>query len=384
MRRVKTNRMLFTAVAATAFVGLSTAPSVSAATAATHPLGLTSNAPVTVVATGLSGPRALAWGPHHQLLVSEAGVPSTVCAGSSVPPECFSTTGSIADISSGEAVPVVTGLVSALNDEEVVGPDGLAYVNGQLYTLEAGAPQLIPSGLPTGLTAALDTQSGALLNVTGGHISVVANPGEVDYAWSQAHENLASDFPDADPYALTANPRGGFYLADAASNTLDTVNRWGHVQVLAFFPPSPSGSDAVPSCVAVGPDGAVYVGQLTGNGNSGTAANVYRYAPWSHRLTVWQSGFSAINGCGFGANGNFYVTELDTTGFLPTGPPAGAVIQISPDGTRTVLGAGNLLFPTGFLAGPDGSIYVGNDSIIWPVGPGTSSPVSSGEVVKIG
>jgi sugar lactone lactonase YvrE len=142
----------------------------------------------------------------------------------------------------------------------------------------------------------------------------------------------------------------------------------------------------VPTCLDVGRDGAVYVGQLTGHGNSGgagaTAANVYRYAPRSGRLTVWQTGFSAITGCGFGANGDFYVTELDTTGFLPTGDPNGAVIQIAPDGRRTVLGQGKLFAPTGFLAGRDGSIYVANNTIWWPAG--TIGEWNEGEVVKIG
>lgn len=394
MRRLKTNQMLSVAVVTAALVGLSAMPSGAAPDAATthgagRPAdftgGLPADAPVTVVASGLSGPRSLVWGRHHHLLVAEAGVPGSACTGSGFTLQCYGTSGEIVDISSGNAVPIATGLVSATNEEEEIGPDGLAEVHGQLYTLETGAAQLIPSGMPTDVAAALDEQFGALLNVTRGHIRVVARPGDFDYAWTQANPSLSNDFPSADPYGLTANPRGGFYLVDAASNTLDSVSMDGTIRVLAFIPPTPVGSDSVPTCVAVGPDGAVYVGELTGHGNSGTAANVYRYTPWDRNLAVWQTGFSAINGCGW-AHGNFYVTELDTTGFLPTGPPAGAVIQISPDGTRTTLGAGQLMWPSGFLAGPDGSIYVSNDSIIWPayLGPGDSGPLSDGEVVKIG
>jgi sugar lactone lactonase YvrE len=218
-----------------------------------------------------------------------------------------------------------------------------------------------------------------VLDLTGGKISVVANPGDVDYQWSLDHKSLApNDFPDSNPYDLVPKPDGGFYVVDAASNTLDSVSRDGDVRVLAFIPNTPAGSDAVPTCLAMGREGTVYIGQLTGDGNSGTAANVYRYDPRNGRLTVWQSGFSAITGCGFGANGDFYVTEFDTSGLLSNSTLAGAVIQISHDGTRTVLGAGQLLASTGFAAGRDGSIYVVNNSIF------NSTGTPTGEVVKIG
>lgn len=385
MLRFATHRMLYATTAAAVLVG---AGAVSAAlvanatpthpAAANHPAGLTSSAPVTVVASGLNNPRALTWGPRGQLLVAEAGTKPTLCQGTGLAENCFGMTGSISDISSGTPVRIITGLASNYSADDTVGPDGLTYADGKLYTLETQSPQAVASGLPAGLATGLKTEYGALLNVSDGSASVVANPGNVDYQWTQAHKSLSRNFPDADPYAVTSNGNGGFYLADAGANTLDSVDRYGHVHVLAYLPSTPAGADAVPTCVAVGPDHAVYVGQLTGAGSPGTAANVYRYTPWNGSLTVWQSGFSTMTGCGFGAHGNFYVTEFDTTGFPPSGAPAGEVIQISPSGTRTVLGAGKLFAPNGFLAGPDGSIYVSNNSIF----AGTGTP--SGEVVKIG
>jgi hypothetical protein len=391
MRQARTYLMSSAVVASAVLAGVIAGPSGLAANAATHH-GVTQsgdlpgNAPVTVVASGLSGPRDMVWGPDHHLLVAEAGIPPATCNGTNpATMECWGTTGLISDVSSGTPVPIVTGLGSGYEAAEVVGPDALAYVHGQLYTLEAGAPQLVPSVLPAALKAVLGKEFGALLNITNGKISVVANPGNVDYLWSGQHASLGppDDFPDGSPYALTAKRDGGFYLVDAAAGTLDSVDRWGNVHVLAFIPNTPAGTRAVPTCLAQGPDGAVYVGQLTGFGNSATAANVYRYVPWNGSLTVWQSGFSTINGCGFGANGDFYVTELDTTGYPPAGPPAGAVIQISHDGTRTVLGDGKLFAPAGFLAGPHGSIYVASNCLIWPPGV-AGSPTSNGQIVKIG
>lgn len=398
MRRLTTNRMLFAAVVATALAGVSAGPTVArAATPTHHPRELTSNSPVTVVASGLNSPRALTWGPRGHLLVSETGTPPfdppSVCNFRSeeitLDMTCYGWTGSIADVSSGKPVRIVQGLASNLNQQEMVGPNGLTYVNGRLYALEAGAPQGVASWVPADLQQQLKRNFGALLDVTGGRVSVVANPGEVDYQWAVDHPELVNppearpnNYPGANPYAIKPKPGGGFYLVDAASNTLDSIDRRGNVHVLAFIPNTAAGPNAVPSCLDIGPDGAVYIGQITGHGNSATAANVYRYAPWSGRLTVWQSGFSAINGCGFGANGDFYVTELDTTGFLPTGDPEGVVIQISKNGRRTVLGEGKLFAPSGFLAGRDGSIYVANNTIWWPAG--TTNQATAGEVVKIG
>jgi hypothetical protein len=379
--------MLFASVAAaTTLVGVAAGQSGLVASAATHPRELTGDAPVTVVANGLREPKSLAWGSHGHLLVSEAGTPPPACMGSGFDTTCYGLTGSVADVSSGRPVRIVEGLASNFNEQEMVGPNGLAYAGGRVYTLETGSPPAVPSGLPADLAAKLKKQYGAVLDVTGRSVSAVANPGQADYEWAQAHQDIETNVA-ANPYALVAKRGGGFYLVDAAANTLDSVDRWGHVHVLAFIPKSEGGSDGVPTCVDVGRDGAVYVGEITGHGNSATAANVFRYTPWGG-LKVWQSGFSAINGCGFGANGDFYVTELDTTGFLPTGDPDGVVIQIGHDGKRTVLGAGKLFAPGGFLAGRDGSVYVVNKSIMWPActdAPAcTGAAQDDGEVVKIG
>jgi sugar lactone lactonase YvrE len=299
---------------------------------------------------------------------------------------CYGLTGSIADVSSGTPRRIVTGLASNLNQQEMVGPNDLTYVDGRLYVLETGAPQTVPDWLPRRLQKDLKRQYGALLDVTSGRSRVVANPGSVSYEWMVAHPELTTSEPASNFYSMAPKPGGGFYAVDAYANTLNLVDRRGRTHVLTWFPPSPAGSDAVPTCVDVGPDGAVYVGQLTGHGNTGeegaTAAKVYRYSPRSGRLTEWQTGFSAITGCGFGANGDFYVTQLDTTGFLPEGDPEGTVVQIARNGTRTVLGEGKLFAPSGFLAARDGSIYVANNTIWWPAG--TTGEWDKGEIVKIG
>ena len=77
-----------------------------------------------------------------------------------------------------------------------------------------------------------------------------------------------------------------------ASNTIDHV-RNGQVDVEKFVP-NPQSSDAQPTCIAQGPDGALYVSQLTGRANPAGSANVWRFDPQSEDLDVWASGLTAV------------------------------------------------------------------------------------------
>lgn len=399
MRRLKFSRTLAAGAAATAvLVGLGTGPSEVAAEASAHSprptKHLTKDAPVTIAASGLNSPRSLAFTPDGRLLVSEMGATPTECRGTGFSTRCYGLTGSIADVSSGTPVRVAQGLPTAFNKEETIGPNGLAVGRkGHVYTLQAGSPEQVPSDLPKGLAKVLRKQYGSVMDITNGKRKVLANPGTVNWQWTEDHPDESKTYPASNPYALTTKPGGGFYLVDAGSNTLSSVDRHGRVKVRALVPTKSHGADSVPTCVAVGPDGGVYIGEITGYGSSATDANVYRYSPKTGKLKVWESGFSAISGCGFGANGDFYVTQFDTTGFLPVGDPVGNVIQINrKDGKRTVLADKKLFAPTGFAAGPDGSIYVANKSMMWPActdAPACTSSTTypatgAGEVVKIG
>ena len=155
-----------------------------------------------------------------------------------------------------------------------------------------------------------------------GQIRDVADVGDFDLDWSKAHLNLASDFPDADPYAVLALS-DKIYVADAASNTLNLVHPDGSVQILAYFPGNAL-ADATPTCIAKGPDGALYVGTLALVDSIvfGPSAKVYRVDPKaadpSRLLTVlniasvWAEGLGPINGCAFGPDGSFYASEFFT------------------------------------------------------------------------
>ena len=89
------------------------------------------------------------------------------------------------------------------------------------------------------------------------------------------------DFPEeSNPYGLTVDRRGNALVADAANNDLLKVTPSGHAKTVARFdletvktdhlrrssaacPPKIT-AEAVPTTVTIGPDGAIYVGELKG------------------------------------------------------------------------------------------------------------------------
>ena len=104
-------------------------------------------------------------------------------------------------------------------------------------------------------------------------------------------------------------------------------------------------AQAVPTTVTQGPDGAYYIGQLTGFPFAQGAANVYRLVPRG-QPQVFASGFSSIIDIEFGADGSLYVLEIAADLFaceILGGPCEGRLTRIAPDGTRTVLASATAL-----------------------------------------
>jgi hypothetical protein len=137
-------------------------------------------------------------------------------------------------------------------------------------------------------------------------------------------------------------------------------------------------SDSVPTCIDRGPDGALYVGQLTGGGNGPGAANIWRVVP-GQAPTVWASGLTAITGCGFGTDGKFYAVEFSTLGFESFEPGTGAFVQVPAHSTSPNVIATGLSFPAGYAPGPNGSAFLSN----WSIAPADTGGGPTGEVVHI-
>jgi hypothetical protein len=274
-------------------------------------------------------------------------------------------------------LPVATGFLSVADRDGfgATGVDGISVVgNSTIYGIITGSAPAVPDGLPAATADAARAQAGRLIEAkTNGSWKIGAPVGNVDFAWTNDHKDLVpGQFPDANPYGVFAMP-GEQWVVDAGSNTIDRVRSNTTVDVMAFFANPPS-SDAVPTCIDKGPDGAFYIGELTGGGNPPGSAVVWRYVPGG-TPTVWASGLTAVTGCGFSPSGDFYAVEFSTLGLDNAAPGTGALVRVPAHSTAPVTVADGLSFPGGFAAGRD-AIFLSN----WSIAPSTTG---LGSVVRV-
>ena len=135
----------------------------------------------------------------------------------------------------------------------------------------------------------------------------------------------------------------------------------------------------VPTGVVKGPDGALYMSQLTGFPFPVGAANVYRIDPRSGNVSVYAAGFTNIIDLDFGKDGTLYVLEIDHD---RSAPARRAVerrravhrrLARQDAASRSTLPAGTLTNPGGVAVGKRGHLYVTN----------RSTEAGDGEVLKL-
>lgn len=312
------------------------------------------------VATGLWNPRGINFAPNGDLYVAEAGkggpgpcVPSPVFP---FPPRCYGETGAITLITPNEASPadgfrrVVTGLPSLVLGTGTVegGPSDVAFLGTSPYvTMGLGGNPAVRQQL--GGKAGL---LGTLLHATpSGQYRVVA-----DIAGTEAATNPDGAAVDSNPYSVLVQP-GRRIVADAGANALFTGAANGEAWAFASSLRGPGITQTVPTSVVEGPDGAIYVGLLTGFPFIPGTAPVLRISSDGASVSTYASGFTAIIDLAFDAGGALYVLEVIKGGGPPS--PPGQLVRQCPGGARSVLLSG-LIFPGGVAIGPDGAAYITN------------------------
>ncbi|TWP36846.1 ScyD/ScyE family protein [Leekyejoonella antrihumi] len=187
-----------------------------------------------------------------------------------------------------------------------------------------------------------------------GHIRTLADVGayeakynpdrRVHYGISNLSKSCAAQFPeevpasytglvDSHPYATTES-RGTTYVADAAGNTVLSIDRRGHVRTVAVLPAQPAvvtaaaaAASGLPACtvgktyrfepvptdVEVGPDGWLYVSTLPGgpeDASLGARGAVYKVNPHTGKTHRVATGFLGATNLAVTRHGDIYVTEL--------------------------------------------------------------------------
>jgi hypothetical protein len=337
---------------------------------------LQARAALQVVASGLVNPRGLTFGPEGGLYVAEAGSGgSGPCfvngAGETV---CYGDTGAVTRITLG-ALPTSTRIVTGLPS---LAPAGGAQATGPHdVEFQGRGNGYVTIGLGDNpaertLLGAAGTRLGRLVRFQpNGKWSI-----QEDLAGFEAFANPDRFVPDSNPYGVLALPGRQVYT-DAGGNSLNAVAANGSISNLAVFPSrvvpnpfAPPGAtvtmQAVPTSVAIGPDGAFYVGQLTGFPFPAGGASVYRVPANGGEPEVFATGLTKIIDLAFAPDGSLYVLEITAAGGPPPALGAGALIRVSPDGKTltTVVGPGEgLVAPGGIAIDKDGSIYITNNSV---------------------
>jgi hypothetical protein len=227
------------------------------------------------------------------------------------------------------------------------------------------------------------------LNPATGTPTNLSDVGHQQYAWAKLHKDLWQEFPDSNPYGVLVtgdDEAGGVrtFVVDAGSNTVSEVMADGTNRVIAFIPNDPI-RDSTPTCVAQGPDGALYIGTLDLFANFGSPthqgqSHVYRVDPNANETFppttahVWANDLTTITSCTFDRAGNFWATEMFQPN--PTGAP-GDLIRIPFSNPSAVehVGLGSLPLPGGIAQGRDGAMYVSVNS--------ANTALNSGAVVKV-
>lgn len=319
---------------------------------------------ITSIATGLDNPRGLAFGPEGALYVTEAGRGGTgPCFTSRGVTYCVGTSGAITKIWKGSQERIVTGLPSyarVANGSEATGPQRISFHGRGNAYVTIGLGQN-PAARTNGLLGEIGPGFGQLVRFdASGALHPVADVS----AYEAANNPDGIIPPDSNPFGLLALA-GGQLLTDAGGNDLLYVAD-GVISTVAVFPnrlfPSPVNPNvlvsvqAVPTSVSIGPDGAIYVGQLTGAPFPVGGANVYRVVPGSSP-TVFASGFTNIVDIAWGPDGSLYVLEIAAHS-LRAGDHVGALIRVSQDGLTKTTITENLFTPTALAIGSDGAFYV--------------------------
>ena len=332
-----------------------------------------------VVAGGLANPRGLTVGPGGQLYVAEAGSGGS---GRCLPspeggaPQCYGATGAITrvNVRTGRKRTVAGGLPSLAAQGQnaggdATGPHDVSFSGPVGYfTVGLGGPPASRSrlGAPGRRFAGLYRLD------TSGRVRRVADLGAYEAA-NNPDAGQPSATVDTNPFSVDATRAGQILVTDAGGNDLLAVTPAGKLSRLTVFPfgqtlappflNQPPGTQIpyqpVPTGVARGARGAIYVGQLTGFPFPAGAANVYRVRPGSTRRVQGRN-FTTIVDVASAPDGSLYVLQISTGGLAAQDPGPGRVFHIALDGAVAEIAPDTLQEPTGIAVAPNGAVYVSN------------------------
>jgi len=305
------------------------------------------------------------------------------------------------------ATPVFGLSTGGPNDSLLVADAGAGVVSlkgkkGKLIVSLPGVTDMAPS--PFGLLVLTgggeDESSSKLYRVIKGKLTEIADLGAFE-------RDVNPDAPEINPnpFDVAALPNGSALVSDAGGNSLVIVDKEGHMDWVATLPVEvvptdnvkhlfncPAGPpdicglpDAIPAqpvatSVAVGPDGAYYMGELKGFPAPTGKSRIWRVNPnarharcgTSPDCAVIADGFTSIVDLAFGPDGRLHVVELDEASWfaievagIPLGGSVNACTKDAASGDWTCAPeATGLRMPIAAAVDSGGTVHVVTSALI--------------------
>jgi hypothetical protein len=331
------------------------------------------NVTMTTFATGLNNPRGLEFGPDGYLYVAEGGTggsqttTGTQCE--QVPgagPYSGDFNASISKISpNGTRTTVIDGLPSSQTNPQlgslVSGVADVAFVNGQLYGIEAGA----------GCSHGLEGTDNTIFRVnSNGTKTDIVNLSDYQKANPVANSEDEDFEPDGTWYSMISL-RGDLYAVEPNHGEMVRVTTSGAISRVIDV--SASQGHIVPTVVAF--HGNFYIGNLNTFPVALGSSSIFKVTP-SGQIKKDAGGLTTVLGIAFDNKDRMYVLESIPTAGFPAVPPTPAkIVCILPNGQQQEIVTSGLILPSAMTMGPDGNLYVSNKG--FGFGPG------GGEIVKV-
>jgi hypothetical protein len=313
---------------------------------------------ITVFYSGLNNPRGLKFGPDGYLYVAEGGLGGTMTSDCDPVGEAGPYTGDynsrISKISpdGSTRITVVDGLPSSQTNPQlgslVSGVADIAFINGQLYGIEAGA----------GCSHGLEGTDNTIFRVnSNGTTTTIANLSEYQKANPVANPDEGDFEPDGTWYSMI-NVRGDLYAVEPNHGEIVKVTTKG--QISRVVDVSATQGHIVPTTIAY--HGNFYFGNLNTFPVSVGSSGIYKVTP-SGQIKKTDGNLTTVLGLVFDNYDRMFALEsIPAEGFPFTSPPApGKIICVLPSGEQKEIDTQNQLFlPTAMTFGPDGALYVSN------------------------
>jgi glucose/arabinose dehydrogenase len=323
-----------------------------------------------IVANNLNNPRQLNFAKSGKLYIAEAGTGGTddCTIGGELSTVCWGATGSVTVVANGHQKRVIDGLPSYADQgagTAALGPaDVVPYGHGKLaISLGYGLKPKQRDALAKPGNRFATIISADLKNKKLSKIADLA-------AFEQKHNPVADR--NTDPTGLLKWGKT-WYAADSGANDVLKVAK-GKTKLVAAFQNQKTSQgkvQAVPTDVAVGPDGALYVAELTGFPFVKGAAKIFRIVP-GHKPTVYANHLTNVTSIAFGKDGKLYAVQIANDG-LQSGP-TGSLWRVA--SKKSGKKSKNL---TGDLFAPYGVAIKGKNAY---VSTGAVAP-GSGQVIKV-